>query len=96
MECMARNATKLFRYKKSSGKGKSYETTFENIFLSSRPRAFPPPGVRFSAETTENRNYNKVCPIGSPVKSSTTTGLGHQHGRRFIVLEDQYGHRNIM
>ena len=31
-------------------------------------------------------------------KSSTPTGTGlwHQHGRRFILLEHQYGHRNVM
>ena len=24
------------------------------------------------------------------------TGLGHQHGRRFIVLGYKYGHRDVM
>ena len=28
--------------------------------------------------------------------SSVRIGLGHQHGRRFIVLEDQYGRRDVM
>ena len=28
--------------------------------------------------------------------NSHRTGLGHQNGRRFIVLEHQYGHRNVM
>ena len=28
--------------------------------------------------------------------NSHRTGLGHQHGRRFIVLERQYGRRDVM
>ena len=28
--------------------------------------------------------------------NSHRTGLGHQHGRRFIVLEHQYGRRDVM
>ena len=28
--------------------------------------------------------------------NSHGTGLGHQHGRRFIVLGHQYGHRDVM
>ena len=28
--------------------------------------------------------------------NSHRTGLGHQHGRRFIVLGHQYGHRDVM
>ena len=28
--------------------------------------------------------------------NSQRTGLGHQHGRRFIVLGHQYGHRDVM
>ena len=36
-------------------------------FLGTRPRAFPPPGDRFAAQTTENQNYNWACPVGSPV-----------------------------
>ena len=28
--------------------------------------------------------------------NSQRTGLGHQHGRRFIVLEHQYGRRDVM
>ena len=28
--------------------------------------------------------------------NSHRTGLGHQHGRRFIVLEQQYGRRDVM
>ena len=28
--------------------------------------------------------------------NSQGTGLGHQHGRRFIVLEHQYGRRFIV
>ena len=28
--------------------------------------------------------------------NSQGTGLGHQHGRRFIVLGHQYGHRHVM
>ena len=47
------------RYKKYLCKGKSYETTCENIrFLVPDPRVFPTPGARFSAQTTENRNGN--------------------------------------
>ena len=30
----------------------------ENRFSVPDPRVFPPPGVRFSAQTTENRIYN--------------------------------------
>ena len=39
-------------------------------FLGIRPRVFPPPGDRFSAQTTENRHCNWAYPMGSPVKSS--------------------------
>ena len=28
--------------------------------------------------------------------NSNRTGLGHQHGRRFIVLGHQYGRRDVM
>ena len=28
--------------------------------------------------------------------NSQRIGLGHQHGRRFIVLEHQYGRRDVM
>ena len=28
--------------------------------------------------------------------NSQRTGLGHQHGRRFIVLGHQYGRRDVM
>ena len=28
--------------------------------------------------------------------NSLRIGLGHQHGRRFIVLEHQYGRRDVM
>ena len=28
--------------------------------------------------------------------NSPRTGLGHQHGRRFIVLGHQYGRRDVM
>ena len=28
--------------------------------------------------------------------NSHRTGLGHQHGRRFIVLGHQYGRRDVM
>ena len=28
--------------------------------------------------------------------NSLRTGLGHQHGRRFIVLGHQYGRRDVM
>ena len=28
--------------------------------------------------------------------NSHGTGLGHQHGRRFIVLGNQYGRRDVM
>ena len=36
-------------------------------FLGTIPRVFPPPAVRFSAETTENRNKDWACPTDSPV-----------------------------
>ena len=36
-------------------------------FLGTKPRVFPPPAVRFSVETNENRNKNWACPTGSPV-----------------------------
>ena len=40
-------------------------------FLGTRPRVFPPPpGDRFSAQTTENRHCNWAYPMGSTVKSS--------------------------
>ena len=29
-------------------------------------------------------------------ENSHRTGLVHQHGRRFIVLEHQYGYRDVM
>ena len=41
-------------------------------FLSTRPRVFPPPCDRFSAQTTENRNYNWACLMGSAVIINTT------------------------
>ena len=36
-------------------------------FVGTRPPVVPPRAVRFSAETTENRNKNWDCPTGSPV-----------------------------
>ena len=39
-------------------------------FLGTRPRVSPPPGDRFSAQTTENRHCNWAYPMGSTVKSS--------------------------
>ena len=41
-------------------------------FLSTRPRVFPPPCDRFSAQMTENRNYNWACLMGSAVIINTT------------------------
>ena len=34
------------------------EQVLRTSFLGTRPRVFATPGDRFSAETTENRNYN--------------------------------------
>ena len=36
-------------------------------FLGAKPCVFPPPAVRFSVETNENRNKNWACPTGSLV-----------------------------
>ena len=36
-------------------------------FLGAKPCVFPPPAVRFSVETNENRNKNWACTTGSLV-----------------------------
>ena len=42
---------------------------WEHRFSVPDPRVFPPPGDRYSTETTKNRTYNWACPErGSPVK----------------------------
>ena len=41
-------------------------------FLGAKPCVFPPPAVRFSVETNENRNKNWACPTGSPVIATIT------------------------
>ena len=59
------------RYTKYSRKGQCKEKWnhfWDNRFSVLNPRAFPPPGDRFSAQMTENRNYNWACPErGSPI-----------------------------
>ena len=40
--------------------------------------------------------WNKRKRLHEKEFNSHRTGLGHQHGRRFIVLGHQYGHRDVM
>ena len=46
------------RYKTYLRKGKSYETSYENIVSWSQTLCLPSLGVCFSAQMTENRNYD--------------------------------------
>ena len=46
------------RYKTYLCKGKSYETSYENIVSWSQTLCLPSLGVCFSAQMTENRNYD--------------------------------------
>ena len=47
-----------------------YKTSAESIVSRYQTSCLPPPGDRFSAQTTENRHCNWAYPMGSPVKSS--------------------------
>ena len=57
-----------------------------------RPRVFLPPGDPFSAQTTENRQHNRACPMGSPVKSNhalsspTKFPLLRLYFKTFVIL----------
>ena len=69
------------RYKKINIRARDnrMEQVLRTSFLGTRPRVFAPPGDRFSAHATENRNYNWACPMGSPVtrigRKASLTGL---------------------
>ena len=54
---------------KNQNKIHAQDQCWEHRF-GTRPRVFPPPGDRFSAQTTENRHCNWAYPMSSTVKSS--------------------------
>ena len=92
------------RYKKYSSKspckGKSYETTCENIvswyqtLLSSLPRGTVFLHRRPKTELITGQPWKGEGP--SKEFNSQKIGLGHQHGRRFSVLGHQYDRRDVM
>ena len=59
--------------------------------------------LNLSKERFHSRDQH-ICKCIGPKESvyirkefnSLRIGLGHQHGRRFIVLEHQYGRRDVM
>ena len=70
-------------------------------------RAFGPLGTPIRLETLIERFHSRgqhLCTFIGTKESvcirkefnSHRTGLGHQHGRRFIVLGHQYGRRDVL
>ena len=53
--------------KKIGARENSMKPVVRTSFLGAKPCVFPPPAVRFSVETNENRNKNWACPTGSLV-----------------------------
>ena len=79
------------RYKQYSCYGKSCEQVLWTSFLGNRPRVFPPPVDRFSAQTTENRNYLTNIPRARMGSKS----IAHEaDGRIGYWLRGHEGERN--
>ena len=65
--------------------------------------SFPTVNVKWAIERFNSRGQHLCKFIGTKESvcirkefNSHRTGLGHQHGRRFIVLGHQYGRRDVM